>query len=61
MADALGKSLKALYNNELYKVGWLDTIKNKIQIILLVSEGNIKTYHYVKVVKIDEVILVLEE
>ena len=34
MADALGKNLKALYNNELYKVGWLDTIKNKIQIIL---------------------------
>lgn len=60
MADALGKNLKALYNNELYKVGWLDTIKNKIQIILLVSEGNLKTYH-VKVVKIDEVILVLEE
>ena len=60
MADALGKNLKALYNNELYKVGWLDTIKNKIQIILLVSEGNLKTYH-VKVVKINEVILVLEE
>ena len=60
MADALGKNLKALFNNELYKVGWLDTIKNKIQIILLVSEGNLKTY-YVKVVKIDEVILVLEE
>lgn len=60
MADALGKNLKALYNNELYKVGWLDTIKNKIQIILLVDEGNLKTYHE-KVVKIDEVILVLEE
>ena len=60
MADALGKNLKALYNNELYKVGWLDTIKNKIQIILLVCENGIKTYH-VKVVKIDEVILVLEE
>ena len=60
MADALGKNLKALYNNELYKVGWLDTIKNKIQIILLVSEGNLKTYH-VKVVKINEVILILEE
>ncbi len=60
MADALGKNLKALYNNVLHNVGWLDTIKNKIQIILLVSEGNLKTY-YVKVVKIDEVILVLEE
>jgi len=60
MVDMAGKNLKALYNNELYKVGWLDTIKNKIQIILLVSEGNLKTYH-VKVVKINEVILVLEE
>jgi len=60
MADALGKNLKALYNNELYKVGWLDTIKNKIQIILLVCENGIKTYH-VSVVKINEVILVLEE
>ena len=60
MADALGNNLKAIYNNELYNVGWLDTIKNKIQIILLVVEGNLKTYH-VRVVKINEVILVLEE
>jgi len=27
MVDMAGKNLKALYNNELYKVGWLDTIK----------------------------------
>jgi hypothetical protein len=60
MVDMAGKNLKALYNNELYKVGWLDTIKNKIQIILLVCENGIKTYH-VSVVKINEVILVLEE
>lgn len=60
MADALGKNLKALYKDQLYKVGWLDTIKNKIQSILLVDEGYLKTYH-VKVVKINEVILVLEE
>ncbi len=60
MADLLGNNLKALYNNELYKVGWFDTQKNKMQIILLVSEGNLKTYHVI-LVKIDEVILVLEE
>ena len=60
MADALGKNLKALYNNVLHNVGWVDTHKNKIQIILLVCENGIKTYH-VKVVKINEVILILEE
>ena len=60
MVDALGKNLKAIYNDDVYNVGWLDTHKNKIQITLLVDEGNLKTYH-VKVVKINEVILVLEE
>ena len=60
MTDALGKNLKAIYKDELYSVGWLDTLKNKVQIALPTGDGSNKAYD-VKIVAITDVILILEE